>query len=821
MRLAKNALIIALIALTFVFTVSAQTLRSTDDPRNTAPTVGTGGPVGGPTGLFTIYDGTTLRRGEYTFSAAYSNFDRDPGNVDITEIPVSFQIGLSDNLELFFNTDAYKGIKVNSPSVLSSFYLPNSQLKVAGSLFVPAAIVLAPGTNGQLSNQAIYRPIGAPFVQFPFSGGNAGQYGVTSPFNANNLFGQTTANPTLGPPSGGGASANFPGVGSVYGSILPGVVLSTQNLTNVNGQVAGTAPVVYSLAPSYLPDAPFINRIYGQSSFSTLTAGAKWRITDVKNPLGLGFTAFYRWYMDKPTTAGGFNQLQRGASPGASKGDIGAVMFADARLRSWINLSGNVGYIYNSSVKADFPTGTFTILDRPDEIQYGVGVDFPVNQFFQPILEFRGTRYVGGRTPNAFENHPMDGIAGLRVYPKRWFGFGVAYRHHFNQIDQDAIDGTSYSQSITAQRRTSALVANNGAGIPGALTSASFTAVSSTGSLGNVYPASNDPHGFIFQTWIGRRNIRGGIQTPNLPANVSDVALDGTTFVLPCAPGMVPVEGSCNTDTSVGVKTSAVDPENDVLTYNYNVSGGRVVGQGANVSWDLSGVRPGTYTITSSVDDGCGFCGKTVTKTVTVVACNCAPPVEKCACPSISVSSPSDLIGLGSVATFTANVNGGTQQNPTFDWTVSGGSITGGQGTPAITVSAAPGSTVTATVNVGGDLCRDCVKTSSGSAQFQVEGKPVNKKVADIEEAKPDQIKAQLDNFFIELNNDPTAKGYIINYGTKAQQTARLKVINAAIAFRKFEKSRLVFIDGGENGGAVKTELWLNPVGADTPMPGM
>ena len=112
--------------LTLAFAMSAQTLRSKDDPRNIAPTVGTGGPVGGPTGLFTIYDGQTLRRGEYTFSIAYSNFDRDPGNVDITEVPVSFQIGLSDNLEIFFNTDAYKGIKVNSPQVLSSFYLCRS-----------------------------------------------------------------------------------------------------------------------------------------------------------------------------------------------------------------------------------------------------------------------------------------------------------------------------------------------------------------------------------------------------------------------------------------------------------------------------------------------------------------------------------------------------------------------------------------------------------------------------------------------------------------------------------------------------------------------
>ena len=130
MKLAKYAFITTLIMLALIITASAQTLRSNDDPRNTAPTVGTGGPPGGPTGLFTIYDGQTLRKGEFTFSAAYSNYDRDPGDVDIVEVPVSFQIGLSDYVELFFNTDAYRGIKVNSPRNLSGFYLPNSKLLI-------------------------------------------------------------------------------------------------------------------------------------------------------------------------------------------------------------------------------------------------------------------------------------------------------------------------------------------------------------------------------------------------------------------------------------------------------------------------------------------------------------------------------------------------------------------------------------------------------------------------------------------------------------------------------------------------------------------
>src|SRR5215210_6768776 len=100
MRLARRALVAALTMLALCAVASAQALRPETDPRNISPSVGTGGPEGGPTGLFTIYDGQTLRRGEYTFSIAYSNYDRDPGNVDIVEVPLSFNVGLGDHLEL-------------------------------------------------------------------------------------------------------------------------------------------------------------------------------------------------------------------------------------------------------------------------------------------------------------------------------------------------------------------------------------------------------------------------------------------------------------------------------------------------------------------------------------------------------------------------------------------------------------------------------------------------------------------------------------------------------------------------------------------------
>lgn len=814
MKLATRAYLVTLLLLTLVFAASAQVdknARSEKDDRNTAPTVGTGGPVGGPTGLFTVYDGQTLRKGEFTFSAAWSNYDRDPGNVDITEIPVSFQVGLTNNFELFFNTDAYRGIKVNSPRNLSSFYLPNSQFNIGGLRTAPA-IVLAPRGPGtsQFPNFAVFRPTGSqPFVQFPYIGGSAGSFGLQT-LPSGPIFGFPSGVALLGPPvaSTGGGADTFPGIGSVYGSILPGVVLSSRTLTTSTGAPAGEGPLVFTLAPTYLPDAPFINRTWGTSAFSTFTVGGKWRFTNIHSPVGVGLIAYYKFYADHASDFSGFNQLQRGASPGGNRGDIGLVAFADARLRKWMNLSANLGYNYNSSVKGEFPGGTFTILDRPDEVMASLGVDFPVNKYFQPILEFRTLQYVGGRTPNAFENHPMDGLAGARIFPARWFGFGLAYRHHFNQQDADSFDpDESFSTSVTV------ICA------PGTTTCSPVTTTQSFTGVPQGFQTSTDPHGFIIQAFIGRRNKRQA-EILNLPANVTALTLSDSEVTLPCPPGSSSVSGSCNDSTSISVSTTAVDPENDVLTYNYTVSGGRVVGSGANVSWDVAGLQPGTYTITAGVDDGCGICGKTETRTITIRTC---PDCKiNCACPTISVSGPAGITSPGGSMTFTANVSGGSQDAAlTYNWTVSDGTISSGQGTPSITVdvpATMSGGNITATLNVGG-LDPSCNCPTSASETAGVGEKPTPNMVDEFGKATDDDVKARVDNFYIQLNNNPNAQGYIINYGTPAEIRRRRAQIMKAINFRKYDASRVTFVDGPDNGTGVNTKFYLVPPGADNPQP--
>jgi hypothetical protein len=160
-------------------------------------------------------------------------------------------------------------------------------------------------------------------------------------------------------------------------------------------------------------------------------------------------------------------------------------------------VSANLGYILNSNPKGTFGTTEAVMLDRPDEIIAGVGFDFPVNKYFQPVLELRSTQYAGGRTPNAFENSPVDALAGVKIYPRRWLGFGLAYRMHINQQDLSSFDGTDFNRRINQ-------VTNVNPPGPQPLTVVpSTTRAATAGGFPIGFTPSDDANGFIAQFWIG------------------------------------------------------------------------------------------------------------------------------------------------------------------------------------------------------------------------------------------------------------------------------------------------------------------------------
>ncbi len=139
--------------------------------------------------------------------------------------------------------------------------------------------------------------------------------------------------------------------------------------------------------------------------------------------------------------------------------------------------------------------------------------------------------------------------------------------------------------------------------------------------------------------------------------------------------------------------------------------------------------------------------------------------MERPACPTVTVSCP-DTATAGSPVTFTANVSGGDSNvTPTFNWTVSAGTISSGQGTSSITVDTTgvpTGTTITATVDVGG-YDRSC--STSSSCTVNIPRVAEARKIDEYGNIRFNDEKARLDNFAIEMQNDPTAQGYLVCYG--------------------------------------------------------
>ena len=819
MRLATRALIAALATLVLCAAVSAQALRSEKDNRNQSPSVGTGGPEGGATGLFTIYDGSTIRRGEFTFSIAYSNYDRDPGNADFTDVPLSFNVGLNDHVELFFKTNGYRGVKVNSPQNLSSFYLPNSQLKFP-FLGSGAAIVLAPsGPNvGTLRGTALFRPtFNQPFVQYPYTGGSAGTFAQgpgSTPFGFPG-FSATLGPPVVQPNSGNfGPADNFPGVGAVVGGILPGIVLATTVLPCTileNCPPVGTAtniPTTFTINPTYLPDAPFINRLYGESSFTNFVIGAKIRLTGPHNPLGVAVIPFYRWYPDKADDFAGFNQMQRGAGPGGDVGDFGLIGVVDGRLGPKVNVSANLGYIINSNPKG--AGGDFVLLDRPNELLAGVGFDFPLSKRFQPIAEVRSTQYVGGRTPNSFQNDPVELTGGLKFYPRRWWGLGIAYRRQLNQQDQKHFNPIDFNTTI--QPVTNVIVPGRGI-VPIQVAPISRSATSGGFPTGFIF--SEDPNGYIGQFWIGRRNSRGVPPPPNQPPTVAASA-SMSSITRPC-PAPQTSDSCTASGSEVQLTADARDPDNDTLLYTWSVTGGKLTGEGRAVTWDLSGVANGTYTATVEVNDGNPGHAVRGSATVSVADCTgCVTP--KPPCPTVSVTCPSD-VELGSPITFTASATSSDSSiTPTYNWSVSAGTISGGQGTSSITVDTAGlgGQSVTATVDVGG-FDPACSRSASCTTSVKPAA-PLARKFDEYGDIKFNDEKARLDNYATALQGEPGSAAVILAYGNcdGAAQARADRAKNYLVNTRGIEAGRITTVDGGCRAD-LAVELWIVPSGATAP----
>jgi hypothetical protein len=93
---------------------------------------------------------------------------------------------------------------------------------------------------------------------------------------------------------------------------------------------------------------------------------------------------------------------------------------------------------------------------------------------------------------------------------------------------------------------------------------------------------------------------RGG--TATCSADVQVTKRPNRPPVISCAPERNPILAG----ERVAINSTASDPDGDPITYSYSASGGQISGTEASAQFDSTGLSAGSYTITSTADDGQG-----------------------------------------------------------------------------------------------------------------------------------------------------------------------------------------------------------------------
>ena len=272
--------------------------------------------------------------------------------------------------------------------------------------------------------------------------------------------------------------------------------------------------------------------------------------------------------------------------------------------------------------------------------------------------------------------------------------------------------------------------------------------------------------------------------------------------------------------TRVQLVATARSSEGGTLRYKWSASGGKLVGEGPNTTWDLAGAQAGVYQAIVEVGDE-HYLDCVAFSSVSVVVRDCPPPPPPPAvCPNVAISCP-DSATESAPVTFTATISGGPANiTPTYNWTISAGHIISGQGTPTITVDTAgmAGQTIRADLDIGGYGMR-C--PASCMVSIPIANKP--RKFDEYYDIARNDEKARLDNYAIQLQSEPGSQGYIIVYPSRRArqseaQARATRISDYLVNSRGIDANRFTITMGAAREDWL-VELWIVPAGATPPTP--
>lgn len=372
-------------------------------------------------------------------------------------------------------------------------------------------------------------------------------------------------------------------------------------------------------APGYVEDYPFVS--HNGSGAGEVTLGLKFGLLSEwkGDPVSFGVRSDFiiptqTTFSDLLDTQGQTGQFNFGLNMALSK-----------TFRRTVTGTFNWGYRFTRDPRSD----SQVLMTQADQMRFGAGfLVFPEKRV-QLMSEYNALVFVGDSTPNTSfgARDPFEVLAGVRLYPWRNVAVDLGYRNTANLKAHGDRNGFVVKLGMIHWPEKPKPVNR----VPMASCTAEKGSVyaESDETIGVSVRASDPDNDTLTYGWSAtggridgtgtsvRWNSAGtapGVYT--VTANVND-GMGGTASCsvdlrVEPKPNRAPMltcsaeRSSVMTGERVRINAQANDPDGDTLSYSWRTNGGQVVGSGSSVQLDTTGLNPGSYKVTTRVEDGRG-----------------------------------------------------------------------------------------------------------------------------------------------------------------------------------------------------------------------
>jgi outer membrane protein OmpA-like peptidoglycan-associated protein len=320
------------------------------------------------------------------------------------------------------------------------------------------------------------------------------------------------------------------------------------------------------------------------------------------------------------------------------------------------SILATINWAYRFTRQSDYTvvfngTPTPSVLKLADQMPIGAGLQIFPEKRFQIITEYDGLIYVGKPIQNTTfgARDPVDSVMGFRVYALKNLALDVAYRYNLNLTNHEDRNGFVVKvafarwpeKPLPPDNVTASCSAEKSSVMEGSNESVAATATATdandrplnytwTASGGNISGAG--PYVRWDSTGLGAGNYNLTARVDNGAGNNASCS---TSIAVRPKPAPAAPTMSCTANPSsvnAGERPTITAVVNDVsgtpITYTWQANAGQIIGTGASVQLDTSGLAPGTYTVTGRAENGVHSACDCST-TVTVQAPPPAPEASK------------------------------------------------------------------------------------------------------------------------------------------------------------------------------------------------